>query len=628
MRRAAPSSKLSWILAALTAVVTVGLYAPTLGRGFVSEDFLILRCFYQAQEAGQFWATAWQSFTGPWLGLSIVSFFRPLSSLLLQLEWALFGTFSAGYGLVHLAIHLVNAWQVKHLVRLVRSSETGSVATGADSSGEVASTADSPLETAIPFAAAGIFALYPLHPNTVVFIASFATLFAVSLLLLSLRTFVEGKTRSSLLAFVAALASYEQAAILPAYLLAYEILRGRTSPRLDPWDGLENGLGEDLRRGRLGQTLSRRHLPFWLALGVYLALRQALLGHSIGGYPTFRERLGDPGALLEAMLNSLGRIVFPFYGISVGGMSLAVAAFGLWALLRWVLGRHTHGETLALVGLSWILISLAPFSFVGVVPGNGRYWYLASCGLALFWCASIQTVVSRLKLARPAAWLVLGLLAVNAFYASLLWPMSRLYREAGETTSQIQNALRQEGDGLLFVADVPRFLKVHGVPAAQVFHWGLSDAMMPPFSPHSDRQTLPLPPLGDQALASLTVLAESRVLRWVGENAIPIAGPLPDELPLRRSRDSETSPISVLDPSPGVEYRLVVITRGSYHLEDLPVDPAKSSAIEVYLPQQLVESMRHLYGEDSSILWWIEQRQESDGRLEAVSRPTKLRPSA
>ncbi len=625
MRRAAPVSKLSLFLAALTAAVTACLYAPAIGRGFVSEDFLILRCFYEAQEAGRFWATAWQSFTGPWLGLSIVSFFRPLSSLFLQLEWTLFGTFSAGYGVVHLAIHLLNAWQVQDLVRLVRNPGPNPPASPA-------------FETAIPFAAAGIFALYPLHPNTVVFIASFATLLAVGLLLLSLRRFIEGRARGSLLAFIAGLACYEQAAILPAYLLAFEVLRSRSAT---PPKGAESAEGAGSTSGPEGQRHWRRlilhHLPYWLVLVLYLALRRVLLGHSIGGYPTFRDRFGDVVALLEAMLGSLGRMVFPSYGISIGTLSVGVAAFGLWGLARWALGRQTHDETLALIALSWILISLAPFSFVGVVPGNGRYWYLASCGLALFWCALIQCVTARLRLARPKACLVMGLLVINALYAAMLWPMVKLYREAGETAALIQDALRLEGESRLFVADVPRFLKIHGVPAAQVFHWGLSDALMPPFSPPFGPQVLPLPPLGDHALAPLTALPEGRLLRWANGRATRVEHSLPDELVLRRPqgtgqartiREQDFGPVAFLDPAVGSQYRLAVIARGSYHLEGLTLDPTPGSEpapLAIHLPRPLVESMGNLYGRDSLIVWWVEQRKEGSGQLIAVSRPMELR---
>ena len=631
VKQAAHASKLSWGIAVATAFATILFYAPAIGRGFVSEDFLILRRFHEAQESGLFWITAWQNFVGPWLGLSIVSFFRPLSSLFLQIEWALFGTFSAGYGVIHLLIHLVNAWQVQDLIRLTRPAGKG-LDTGTDA-GKNGLGLGSGFRSAVPFAAAAIFALYPLHPNTVVFIASFATLLAVGLMLLCLRQFVDGRDRQSLLAFVAALACYEQAAILPLCLLSYGLLDHRSS----------------ITKPSFWRTLGRRHLPFWLILVTYLALRRTLLGHSIGGYQTFRERLADPADLGVAMFNSLGRILYPAYDTSVWILSAGMVTFGLWAAVRWLLRRHSANETWALLGLSWILISLAPFSFVGVVPGNGRYWYMATCGLALFWCALLQALVEKLQsvaghrfqMRQPNAWIILGLALVSGIYASMLSPMIQLYAEAGATTSKIQSQLMETPGERLFLVGAPRFLKMNGVPAAQVFHWGLADALMPPFS-LSERQLFPLPPLGDRAL--LPLAQHGSVLRWIDGQIEGVVGMPADELKIGEPADSapDSDPISALgstgrfdevgrlELSPDSLFRFVVVTRGSYHVEELTSEPTDASASRrsrsIYLPQALVDSMEVLYGNSggSPTIWWVEQRRAVSGELLAVSRPTLL----
>ena len=91
-------------------------------------------------------------------------------------------------------------------------------------------------EAATPLAAALLFAIYPLHPNAVIFGASFATLFAATFLfgatLFYLRFRESGARSDQILAlglFALGLGSYEAAAVLPAVLAAWDHLQG-TAP--------------------------------------------------------------------------------------------------------------------------------------------------------------------------------------------------------------------------------------------------------------------------------------------------------------------------------------------------------------------------------------------------------------
>ena len=138
----------------------------------------------------------------------MVRFYRPVSTLLLALEGWLFGAHPLPFNLVHVAVHACNAWLVHAFATRMR--------------GVGATTA---------LAAALLFAVHPLHPNAVLFIASFATLFATAFVLGALVAYQRfrreggrGWLAASLGLFALALGSYEAAAILPILVFAYELL--------------------------------------------------------------------------------------------------------------------------------------------------------------------------------------------------------------------------------------------------------------------------------------------------------------------------------------------------------------------------------------------------------------------
>jgi hypothetical protein len=255
-------------LSVVAAVVAV--YAWALGRGFTSEDFLLLRVLGERPP----WRDLAAAFTEPWLGITVVGFYRPLGTLALAAERALFGARPAGYLAVHVALHALNAVLVLWLARRMlgggpaagsggaavrgparRSTGTGSsgrpVEAGQESPGAVArATAalppDSPVSPVagrpsllrvVPagspaaLAAALLFALYPLHPNAVVWVASYATLFAAAAVfgcLLGYRRAREqggwGWWFGALALFAAALGCYEAAVVLPVVLAATDLL--------------------------------------------------------------------------------------------------------------------------------------------------------------------------------------------------------------------------------------------------------------------------------------------------------------------------------------------------------------------------------------------------------------------
>ncbi|MDY7096088.1 MAG: hypothetical protein SX243_24200 [Acidobacteriota bacterium] len=630
-RRQFLAGALLWLLPAV-------LWAPAFSRAFVSEDLLILARLHQDS-----WGLLVEAFTGPWLGIDLVKFYRPVSTTLLALEQALFGSHPLPYALTHWLVHGLNAWL---LLRLLRSWTPA-------------------LGLLPPAAVAALFAIYPLHLNAVLFIASFATLFAATFGLAFLLCFLRWRSTAAVgwlaagTAFLAlALGSYEGAAVLPAVALALDLFGPAPSRRV-------------LHRRFRRRWLAVPHALFFGLLCAYLLLRRGLFGQVLGGYDSTRARLLEGAADLAGdLLASLFRLLVPIYGAtppSAPAVLVAMATLGIVALGGWVrwglprragasrpaggqepvehrdlessTGRRPQWGAWLLLGPAWTALHQAPFAFAPVVPGNGRYWYLAAAGAALVVLALVgllgEALRSRLQqrgLALPVAVgsCVLGAaLVLGAAWGVALRGYAQDYARAGELTRALPRALaeHQLSPGQrIFITGYPLFVHdAGGAPVAQVFRWGLRDALRPPFhQPGLD--VLPLPDLsgggllpvadGEPAAAIFRWDAEAEELRRF------VAGPR-----LRRATTgvTELEVLSSMDPQrirvaapPGTTHAtLFVVTAANTARLPLVVEGAveegTGEALEGSLPLPLLRAASKLYPEQPAF-WWVEAR-SGEGEL-------------
>ncbi len=349
-------------------------------------------------------------------------------------------------------------------------------------------------------------------PNAVVFAASFATIFATTFFLGAFLCHQIAGERSpriwesaALGLFALALGSYEAAAVLPLLLVAHDLL-------IEPGD-----------RGRPLRARLLRWLPYGGLLGLYFLLRRHLFGVFLGGYEETGRRLLAPQ--LRQLLGDLGQSLYqlhvPVFAQSPGRFAplLFLLLAGLLPLLYLGLSPVRRGSLRPwLFGWVWTIVSLAPFAFRPVVPGNGRYWYLAAIGAAL----AAAFLARALAAAWQGSWRVLPALAVLAllvWWGFLLTGYLQVYVEAGRTAQslamQLERALRRPGGAPVFVAGSPSFLlNAAGLPVAPVYHYGLSDAVSPPFAPPSP-PVYPLPPLAVEELRPLLAgRPTSRIYEW------------------------------------------------------------------------------------------------------------------
>jgi hypothetical protein len=565
-------------------------------RSFTSEDFLILRRLTEAP----FWETALTQFQGPWLGTTVVLFYRPVASFLLLLQIAALGLNPALLTLLQIGLH---GLCVVLVFRIAGRLFQGAAGSGGRVEGMVVAL---------------LFALYPLHANTVVWIASFVNLYAAVFLLASVWWYQRDRPGWALGAFALALGCYEAAVVLPFLLVAIDLTAG--TARATSW-----------------KVRARRWGPFFLVLGAYFAVRLATLGTLVGGYAGTRSRLlEEPLTVLLAALAAPVRLLLPLEpALAVGWAAagfLALAALAVW-----------RGDRIALLGLGWTLLAQAPFGFVALVPGNGRFGYLAAFGMALAVVSLVPSLVPRqspAQVRRSALWIAGSGVAV--LWAALLWPVLGHYREAGRLGRKIPEAIQRALDGTtsprgpVFLTRYPTFVHTAGgAPAAQLFTWGLRDAVNPPFS-DPGVNLYPLPPLGDGALRAVVEgQPEALVLLWDGESETVH--------PFRVTPGLTTATAGVeiyhaLEPAPGAvaaSTTEILLPRGAPapttlllagpsnpHREPVTATPDGEGRLRIPFPAAFLEAQAELY--HGTVYWWLETRGPA-GELLAFTPARELR---
>lgn len=585
---------------ALVALVAVGAYAALLCRGFTSEDFLLIRFLGEHPP----WRDLVAQFTSPWLGISGIRFLRPLSTTLYALEIAAFDAHAFGYNVVHVLVHALNAVLVAAATReLCGRSEAANRAA---------------------LAGGVLFALHPLHPNAVIFSASFATLFGGTFVFAALFAYLryrsEGSRRwwaLSLAAFVCGLLSYEAAAVLPLWLASVDHLAapGAATPQ----------------RTRLAGWL-----PFAGALGLYLGWRFWVFGVVLGGYDATSQRLlaSRPLALAAAVVRSIQSLLLPGLDGAIGPLWLALGAVFLIAgPAVWLLAR---GEKPAarIWATGWILVftGLAPFGFEAMVPGNGRYGYLAAAGAVVAVAALLSArPTSPRRLASIMSWVAAAVLAL--VWGGLLAAHLRACAEAARTAQAVRQALLRDlgggADSPRFVTGYPYFLIRDGMPMAQVFHYGLRDSLRPPFSPRV-ADVLPLPPLaGDELLPVVRGTGPGRVWEWLAQGRLRAAAPAPSrsllELTIETVPGNSGETVAWVGIPPGRyrRFRLLVSAPINGAVFEVPPPRPPGTLLRVEVPPEFLRTSKALYG-PGNVYWWLEAYDEA-GTLAGY---TRLRPLA
>ncbi|HVS63943.1 MAG TPA: hypothetical protein VMT85_10635 [Thermoanaerobaculia bacterium] len=600
--------------------MTAACYLPFLGKGFVSEDWLLIRLHRESPP----WEDLVSTVTGPWLGMHVFQFYRPVAALLFGAEASLFGAWSPGYNAVHVIAHLLTtAFAMSLIWRLLRGSPSADAAGRSSRSAALATTGIAGL----------FFGLYPLAPNAVLFAASFATLFGALATLGSAVLYVRwrqvagtgparwaGRPRllvGSIVLYAVALGCYESSFALPAWLALYEL------PRLGS------------RAGRRSAIVAL--LPFATLAGAYLALRNSIFDEVLGGYPDIAAQFRRADfTIVASALRSLARVASPWFGAAGGRAWEGVAAVVVIAALALWLATAARAHRLRLLGLFglglwWALLFQAPFSFRRVSPAEGRFWYLAAAGAAM----SLAALMLRVTLARRGRAVQLTLVVVCLVLllgrnAVLLRQHLNWMDRAADTAARIADAIftvaSERGDPV-FIAGYPLYVQSSaGLNLAQIYHYGLRSSVGPPFRAEAV-DAYPLPAAGRADPRRLTLAqpvyrwlaGEGRLERWSADPSR-----LPDLLELEGPPDGaailpeDPSALTVHVAAPaGARARVVVVATGNASVEPIRVGDQRS----VELPGEFLRFWERL--SPGPQYWWIEVL-AADGTVRAQSAPRRL----
>ncbi len=370
-------------------------YANTLAASFVYDDIPQLvenpyvRSFHHLREI--FGTTVW-SFQG---AQGITNYYRPLMTFGYLLCYLLFGPLPYGFHLANVLLHGAVVLVLFGVTRRLFANRGAA------------------------FVAAGLFALHPIHTESVAWVAGVPDLQLALFYLLTFWFFLgvvrrEGGSALRMqlamaTSFVLALLSKEPALTLPLLATLYEhFYRG------------------DRAQTSLGVKMSR-YASLWLLAGTYLVFRARFLG---GLAPVLqRPGLSWPDAMLSGfalVAQYVGKLLWParlcmfhvFHKASgptdprvLAGLAVLILSGTLFVLL-W---RQERAVSFALL---WVFLPLAPVLNARWMAANvfaERYLYLPSVGFCwlVAWAAerAWSRATSRERALRPAIAVAMGVLA-------------------------------------------------------------------------------------------------------------------------------------------------------------------------------------------------------------------------
>jgi tetratricopeptide (TPR) repeat protein len=398
------------LLTLLLAAVTIAVYWPALTSGFVNYDDDIYVSERPEVGAGLSYegvAWAFTSFQGAnWF---------PLTRLSWMLDAEIFGLDPGGFHATSLALHVANALLL--FLALLRLS-------------------GNPWPSAF---AAGVFALHPLHVESVAWVSTRKDVLSGTFFMLALlaheRCARSDRRRVWLALLFALLALGLMAKPMLVTLPCVLIL-------LDYWP-----LGRLRRREELRGALVEK-LPLFvlaaLASGVTLAAQRA--GGALQALERYPLAVRVENAL-DAYAVYVAKAFWPsglavFYPHAHGGLPfwrVAIGALLLIGVSAWVLRELRRRPYLA-VGWFWFIGTLVPVSGlvqVGQAARADRYTYLPLIGLSIMLAWGVRELVARRPVlalgARRAGVLALAALAVTAGLQVRTWRNS---------TSLFEHALR------------------------------------------------------------------------------------------------------------------------------------------------------------------------------------------
>jgi len=402
----------------LVAAVAFGVYANSLGNGFLNDDeheVLLNPWIRDPRSIPTILSShSWGFLDEP----SGVRYYRPLKHLFFLLVYRISGLEPWGFHLLNVLFHVGNSLLVLLVAARLPAAVMRFVAEDPARPGG--------LPVAVPLAAALLFAAHPIHSEAVNWVAaiveiSFTFFFLLSFVLrMAPDRATPARTSMSALFYFLAMLCKETAVTLPALLAVYDLAVVKTR-----------------RTARQWLTLYGPHL---VAAVAYFVLRWVALARMKYAGGQFWDVTPDQfaigvlllfGRYVEKLFLPVGLSFWHRFDpdavlLSVAGLSSLVAA----AAFLWAAWRARKTDPLTFFCLALFVIPLAPAFLIPSLPGKPfaeRYAYLPSMGFVIL-AAVLGHRLARGRVLRQT--MVLVLVATTAGYGWATVRRNRVWKDA------------------------------------------------------------------------------------------------------------------------------------------------------------------------------------------------------
>lgn len=405
----------------ITAAVVFAVYSPTLLNGFVYDDNVVILKSEWIRDAANlpkiFGSSAWGETEHG--GDDSLKFYRPVMTSLFMLGYHISGVKAWGFHLINIIFHTLSAL----IVFLIAEGMLKPVKHGAASG---APADDVTRRTLAAMSAALLFGLHPIGVEAVAWVSAISELSFSFFFLLSLYLYTRAVkavsilTLLSLLAFFLATLSKETALMLPATVIAYDLL---------------------FRRHAFKERLGA-YLAYFAVAGGYLAIRanalkglpQGATGHEDITTLTFLMNLPVlTGQYLFMLALPLKLSIFHSFEIIYTVVNARfIFALIFFSALAIILAYLYRKERRMVFLAPFMILPLAPalyFPMLGLHFFAERYLYLPSAAFAILLSILIMkssehftsTAKARSKTFIAVSLLVLALYAQGVVRHSLVW---------------------------------------------------------------------------------------------------------------------------------------------------------------------------------------------------------------
>lgn len=161
----------------------------------------------------------------------------------------------------------------------------------------------------------------------------------------------------------------------------------------------------------------------------------------------------------------------------------------------------------------------------------------------------------------------------------------------------------------------------NGTPVAQIFLWGLSDSLLPPFR-FPGACVYPLKDLSDEAL--LPIFEKPRLGQvWQWDEQQQLFRPVAPDIVKTRGKLGKVEILALetdhirFRPVPDLDYQIVLVAPSNMSIHPIGTALGAGQPIQAALPERVISSVQHLY--PGPLYTWVEGRNRL-GQLVTVSR--------